>query len=82
LPEQYDIARNISGDLLNISGKRAIFLLKNYLTVENTEFNQENLAEQVDFGKGKILFKSCNDDFCEAFVEYDITRLTEKLNAR
>lgn len=80
-----DIASKVENILLATGNKRAMLIMENYIRTATQ--SQENDQKAIDLIKGalsgaKIFFKSCDDDGCEAFLDYDIQEINKLFEAK
>jgi hypothetical protein len=81
--EGEDFGKKAGKKLLKMANDRAVHLLISYIRTHIMErsrydsFNNEILAI---IGKGVLKYEDCNEEYCEAFADYDTAALIEKIN--
>lgn len=75
-----DTVSKIQDTLLAAGNKRAILIMESHLrTASKIPENDQKAFDLIKgiLATGKIFFKSCNSEGCEAFLDYDIQELNK-----
>ncbi len=78
-----DFANRARKKLIRMANDRAVHLLISYIRANIKERSRYNAYDNDILAvvkKGALKFEDCNDNYCEAFTDYDTVNLIEKIN--
>lgn len=83
IEEDMDFESKAGKKLLRKANSRAIHLLISYIRAHTKDRNRYNAYDNEILAiieKATLKFKQCNENYCEAFTDYDTEKLIEKIN--
>jgi hypothetical protein len=83
IEEDEDFEKKAEKKLIKMANDRAVHLLISYIRAnikDRSRYNSYNNEILAIIKKAVLKFDDCNEEYCEAFIDYDTVELIEKIN--